>query len=172
MNKRNKYDYKFRLRCVEAVLKKGLSKSQASRENGVERSNLRLWILFYERYGKEGLKPRSKRQYDTTFKREVLSTIDKEHLSLKEACVRFNIPSDSVIISWRKAFEGNGPGLIYKPKGRPIKMDKPIKREPRKSDRPSTREEELLKENEFLKAENALLKKLHALIQTVQKRKP
>jgi hypothetical protein len=30
----------------------------------------------------------------------------------------------------------------------------------------------LLKENEFLKAENALLKKLHALIQTVQKRKP
>jgi transposase len=102
----------------------------------------------------------------------VLSTIDREHLSLREACARFNIPGESVIISWRKAFEHNDPGLIYKPKGRPKKMDKPIKRKPRKSDKPLTREEELLKENEFLKAENALLKKLHALIQTVQKRKP
>ena len=39
------------------------------------------------------------------------------------------------------------------------------KRKKRKSDKPLTREEELLLENEKLRCENALLKKLQALIQ-------
>jgi hypothetical protein len=38
----------------------------------------------------------------------VLETIDKELLSLCSACVRFNIPNESVIISWRKAYELRG----------------------------------------------------------------
>ena len=37
---------------------------------------------------------------------------------------------------------------------------------------PLTREEELLKENEYLRAENDLLKKLQALVQADKKRKP
>ena len=51
-------------------------------------------------------------------------------------------------------------------------MKHPIKRKPKKSDKPLTREEELLRENEYLKAENELLKKLHALAQIKKKRKP
>lgn len=173
MCKRNKYDYKFRLQCVEAVLKKGQSISQVAKAKGFDMSNLRLWLLFYEKHGKDGLKPRYQRHYEPSFKLKVLETIDKEHLSLRGACVRFNIPSESVIINWRKAYELNGQlGLISKPKGRPPKMDKPIKRKQRKSSKPLTREEELLKENEYLKAQNELLKKLHALVQAEQKRKP
>ena len=173
MYKRNKYDYKFRLRCVEAVVKKGQSISEVATANSFDKSNLRLWLLFYERYGKEGLKARYKRHYEPSFKREVLETIDRESLSLRDGCVRFNIASESVIINWRNAYEINGEiGLNSKPKGRPPKMDKPIKRKQRKSSKPLTREEELLRENEFLKAQNELLKKLHALVQTEQKRKP
>jgi transposase len=51
-------------------------------------------------------------------------------------------------------------------------MKLPIKRKVRKSAKPLTREEELLIENECLKAENELLKKLHALVQTNKKQKP
>lgn len=51
-------------------------------------------------------------------------------------------------------------------------MKQPIKRKPRKSTKPLTREEELLKENEYLRAENELLKKLQALVQTDKKQKP
>lgn len=172
MYKRNKYDYKFRLRCVELVLKKGQSISHVAKENGFNKSNLRLWLLFYEQYGNEGLKARVKQQYDVSFKQKVLRTIDKELLSLREACVRFNIPSESIIISWRKAYELDGhSGLIAKPKGRPPKMNLPIKRKPRKSSPPLSREEELLKENEYLKAQNELLKKLQALVQTDKKQK-
>jgi transposase len=51
-------------------------------------------------------------------------------------------------------------------------MDKPIKRKQRKSSKPLTKEEELQKEVEYLKAQNELLKKLHALVQSEQKQKP
>jgi transposase len=104
MYKRNKYDYAFRLRCVETVLKGKHSVRSLAKARGIEYSNLRLWIGFYEQYGKAGLKPKVKRHYYTSFKLEVLSAIDKELLSLRSACVRFNIPSESVIISWQKAY--------------------------------------------------------------------
>jgi len=173
MYTRNKYNYEFRLQCVEAVLKGKRSVKEVAREKEFEDSNLRLWVGFYERYGKAGLKPRAKQHYDAAFKRQVLETIDKELLSLRSACVRFNIPSESVIISWRKAYELKGQsGLIPQRKGRPPQMKPPIKRKPRKSTKPLTREEELLRENEYLRAENELLKKLQALVQTNKKQKP
>jgi len=155
------------------VLEGKRSIREVAKEKGIESSNLRLWLGFYVRYGKAGLKPRSQRQYSASYKRQVLETVRKEHLSLRSACVRFNIPSESVIISWRKAYELKGEaGLIAQRKGRPPKMKQPIKRKPRKSTKPLTREEELLKENEYLRAENELLKKLQALVQTDKKQKP
>ncbi|MFT3843697.1 MAG: transposase [Lacibacter sp.] len=173
MFKRKKYNYAFRLQCVEAVVKGNRSVREVAAAKGFEESNLRLWVGFYEMYGKAGLKPRGKQHYDPAFKRQVLETIDRELLSLRSACVRFNIPSESVIISWRTAFELKGEaGLNPQCKGRPSTMKHPIKRKPRKSAKPLTREEELLRENEYLRAENELLKKLQALVQTSKKQKP
>ena len=173
MFKRSKYNYEFRLRCVKAVLQGKGSVRSIAKANGIDYSNLRLWIGFYEHYGKAGLKPRVKQDYDLSFKLKVLAAIDEEILSLRSACVRFNIPSESVIISWQRAFKLNGQsGLIPQPKGRPKKMDKAIKRKKRKSTNPLTKEEELLIENEYLRAENELLKKLQALVQTNKKQKP
>jgi transposase len=173
MNKRIKYDYKFRLRCVEAVIKNNRSANSIAEETGIRLSNLRLWLGFYYQFGKDGLKGRKYRYYDLSFKLKVLQTIEGELLSLQEACVRFNLPSMSTIISWQRAYESEGiQGLNNKPKGRPPKMKPPTKRKAIKSSKPLTREEELLEENEYLKAENALLKKLQALVQADKKQKP
>ena len=79
--------------------------------------------------------------------------------------MKFNVTSESVIIKWQKDFITFGiTGLQPKPKGRPKSMSD-YKRKKRKTDKPLTREEELLLENERLRCENALLKKLQALIQ-------
>ncbi|WP_199873915.1 hypothetical protein [Aquirufa regiilacus] len=51
-------------------------------------------------------------------------------------------------------------------------MSNSIKPNVKKAQKPLTREEELLKENEYLRAENDLLKKLQALVQADKKRKP
>jgi len=173
MFKRKKYDYEFRLQCVEAVLDGKGSVKSIAKQKGIQHSNLRLWLGFYEAYGKQGLEPRSMQQYTTSFKLSVLKAIDKELLSLRAACVRFHIPSESVIINWQRAYESQGEsGLISKPKGRAITMKLPIKRKAKQSAQPLTREEELLKENEYLRAENELLKKLQALAQTKKRQKP
>jgi len=103
----------------------------------------------------------------------VVQAIAKDFLSLREACIRFNIPSEATVVSWKRIFETEGvQGLNNKPKGSPPKMKPPIKRKANKSSKPLTREEELLKENEYLRAENALLKKLQALVQADKKQKP
>jgi len=173
MYKRKKYNYEFRLQCVEAVLKEDRSIISVAKEKGFDPSNLRLWIMFYKQYGTSGLAHRNKQSYDLSFKLQVLETINKEFLSLRSACVRFNIPTESVLIRWWRDYESKGlSGLLPQPKGRPKKMKHPIKRKAIKSSDPLTDYQKLLVENERLKAENELLKKLQALPQTKKKHKP
>lgn len=173
MNKRIKYDYDFRLQCVEEVVKKRTPTNVVATEKGITQSNLRLWLSFYEHYGKVGLMERKYQHYDARFKLKALQAIEKEALSLREACARFNVPSESTLIKWQRMFKSEGiKGLHSKPKGRPPNMKSPNKRRAKKSLKPLTREEELLKELEYLRAENALLKKLQALVQADKKQKP
>jgi transposase len=132
---------------------------------GLNESNIRKWVSVYKSDGKTGLLPKKNQVYSISFKLKVLKAIEKEFLSLQETCLKFNIPTNSIIVKWKKDFANFGiEGLQPKPKGRPKSMDN-FKRKKRKSDKPLTREEELLLENERLRCENALLKKLQALIQ-------
>lgn len=175
MERKVKYTYEFKLKCVEEVLKKSRTVESVSREYGFDESCLRHWVGFYRKFGHNGLKPRGYRSYDVSFKLKVLRAIEKKSLSLNEACLHYNIPSGSVIINWQRRYELSGySGLKDQPKGRPKSMA--YKRAKKKSDKPLTREEELLLENESLRAENELLKKLQALIQAEEasqrKRKP
>jgi len=177
MERKVKYSYEFKLRCVEEVISNGRSAEAVANEHGFSESSLIRWVCFYRKYGSKGLEPKKHNQsYSPAFKLKVIRTIERKSLSLSEACLSFNIPNGSVIVSWQKRFEKLGHiGLEDKPKGRPKSMT--YKRAKKKSDKPLTREEELLLEIESLRAENELLKKLQALIQAEEaaqnkKRKP
>lgn len=172
MERKVKYDYAFKLECVELVLKKHYSNQYVSKLKGPDESNIRKWVSFYTTYGNAGLLVRKNQKYTIEFKQKVLSTIKSESLSLRESCLRFNIPDAAIVVKWKKDFANFGiDGLQPKPKGRPISMSD-YKRKKRKSDKPLTREEELLKENERLRCENELLKKLQALTQARRNPKP
>jgi transposase len=138
----------------------------------IPRSNVRKWVGFYKTYGEVGLLPRINQSYSVDFKIKVLKTIEKESLSLRTTSIKFNIPDVAIIVKWKKDFANFGvEGLQPKQKGRPISMSD-YKRKKSKSVKPLTREEELLKENERLRCENELLKKLQALIQARRNPKP
>ena len=170
MERKVKYNYEFKLRCVKEVLKNNQPIGVVSTLNGFRESNLRRWISFYQKFGDEGLLPRKNQNYSSQFKLKVLLTIEKELLTLNQACLKFNIPSDSILIKWQRDYSTKGvAGLLNKPKGRPKSMQ--FKRAKKKSTKPLTREEELLLENESLRAELDLLKKLQALIQAEQNKK-
>jgi transposase len=175
MEKKVKYDYAFKLECVKLVLEKHYSCNYVSIDKGIERSSLRKWIGFYKHYGSIGLLPRKNQSYSVNYKLKVLKAIDKDLLSLRETSIKFNIPDTGIIVKWKKDFANFGlEGIQPKTRGRPKSMNN-NKRKKRKSDKPLTREEELLLENEALRCENELLKKLQALIQAeekARKRKP
>ena len=175
MERKVKYDYTFKLECVKLVLEKHYSCNYVSLEKGLNESNIRKWVGFYRQYGCIGLLPRKNQNYSVNFKLEVLKSIDNDLLSLRDVSIKFNIPDAAIIVKWKKDFANFGlVGLQPKPEVGPKSMDI-NKRKKRKSDKPLTREEELLLENEALRCENELLKKLQALIQAeekARKRKP
>jgi len=173
MGKRRKYDYEFRLQCVEAVLKEGRSARSVAESKGFMEGNLRRWIGLYQRYGPKSLQANANKHYTSAFKLHVLETMQKEALSLRGASALFGIPSESVISNWRKIYRLKGAeGLIISPKEQFVKMKQPVKRKTKKAGQPLTREEELMLENEYLRMENELLKKLQALTQARKKQKP
>jgi transposase len=170
MIRKVKHSHSFKISCVEEVLKKHRSIRSVSKEKHVGESQLLNWVDLYRSKGRKGLLPRRNAYYTTEFKLSVLKNIKENGLSLRSAREQFDISSDSVIITWQKKYAHGGLlELKNKPRGRPTNM--PFKRAKKKSDKPLTREEELLKENELLRAENALLKKLQALIQAEEKEK-
>ena len=175
MERKVKYDYAFKLECVKLVLEKHYSYNYVSNQKGPNESNIRKWVKFYSQYGGIGLLPRKNQSYSVDFKLKVVKAIDKDLLSLRDASIRFNIPDAGIIVKWKKDFSNFGLAALQpKTKGRPGSMNE-NKRKKRKSDKPLTREEELLLEIEALRCENELLKKLQALIQAeeqAKKRKP
>jgi transposase-like protein len=97
------------------------------------------------------------KRYTGEFKQMVVETMLRDKLSYREAARQFNISDHSRVTSWERIYLTEGPTGLYierrgrSSKGRPAKFPKEV-------------EEDLLKEVQRLRAENAYLKKLQALV--------
>lgn len=159
MRKNKKHEVDFRLTVVKKVITGKKSATDISRELGIHKSMVERWVSFYRRYGIEGILP-IRNNYSGDFKLKVLAEMKNKSLSLNETCLRFKIPSLSTLINWIKIFDSQGAeGLKNIKIGRGTNM-------PKKPKKPLTKEEQLLEELADLRAENAYLKKLQALIQS------
>ena len=159
MDKRVKYDYKFKRTIVLEVIKKGLSCYSVGNKHGLRKSLVQKWVRFYKAHGAKGLRP-IRNKYSEKFKARVVLEMKEKSLSYQETCVLFKIPTEETFKRWLKIYEEKGPeGLSIEKRAKPKSM-------PRKPKKPMTREEQLLDELADLKAENAYLKKLHALVQS------
>ena len=98
------------------------------------------------------------KRYTGEFKQKVVETMHKEHLSYSEAARQFDVCDHQRVASWERIYLTEGPEGLYVERrgrgstGRPAKMPKKV-------------EEDLLAEVQRLRAENAYLKKLQALVQ-------
>lgn len=169
MERKVKYDVAFKLNCVKLVIKKYHSISSISDKYGVNTSQLKRWIQDYQVLGLKGLISTKNKSYTASFKLKVIRAIEQDSLSLSQAKFKFSIPNASIIVQWQKKYATFGlDGLTPKRKGRPPKNMSTYKRKPRKSNKPLTREEELLLQIEELRCENAFLKKYNALVQALE----
>ena len=97
------------------------------------------------------------KKYTAEFKIKVVETMRKEELSYREAARQFEIPDHKMVAKWERIYlEEGAEGLQIerrgrKSTGRPPKLKKEV-------------EEDLIAEVQRLRAENAYLKKLNALV--------
>ena len=97
------------------------------------------------------------KRYTAEFKQHVIETMREEKLSYKETARRFEVNGHNRIQEWERIYLTEGPEGFqierrgHGSKGRPPKLDKKV-------------EEDLIGEVQRLRAENAYLKNLQALV--------
>ena len=98
------------------------------------------------------------KKYTGEFKQMVVETMRKEGLSYREAARRYDIRDDKCVASWERIYLEEGPeGLYVERRGRKSTGRPPTQLKPEV-------EEDLIAELQRLRAENAYLKKLRALV--------
>ena len=105
------------------------------------------------------------KRYTPEFKKMVVETMKEEKLSYRETARRFEVSSDTRIKDWERIYLTEGPeGFAIERRGRGSK-GRPPKQLPKKV------EEDLLAEVQRLRAENAYLKNLQALVLENERRR-
>lgn len=154
-----KYTKAFKLEIVKRVLS-GMTQNEAVKQYGVNKGDVQKWVAAYQAHGDSGL-DKKQRSYTGQFKQMVVEDMRKNNLSYREAAAKHNIGIHYTLSKWERTYLESGlEGLCEDRrgkasgtrKGRHPKLDKQV-------------EEDLISENQRLRAEVDYLKKLNALVQ-------
>ncbi|MGT0190683.1 IS3 family transposase [Burkholderia pyrrocinia] len=156
-----KYDPSFKQQLVKAYLSGEGSCESLGRKYGVGYSTLRRWVSAFRVHGKAGLRKKHE-TYSADFKMSVLQHMWRHELSYQRTCAVFDLREANCVSRWERQYhEGGFEALMPRRKGRPPKMSKPKQpAQPTAVPADERSREDLLKENEYLRAEVAYLKKL------------
>jgi transposase-like protein len=174
----SKYSRDFKLEAVNAYLSQNDSQQQIAAVFAICPRQLRDWVSIYQRYGAAALAPcEQHREYSTEFKLTVLNYKRQHQASAPETALHFQIPSASTIRVWEQRYNQGGTIALANRPGRPAMKTSKNPTDPQIASKPWSElsSKELLREIEYLQAENAYLKKLDALIREetlAQKSKP
>lgn len=166
MDQRIKYSIKQKQAVVRSILSGQRSIKGAARELGCHKSGVQRWLEQYKQAGVKGFRIRNG-HYEGRFKVLVVRYYLEKGLSLNQTAGHFNIPNASVICQWLRAYERFGASGLSRTRGRKrsIMTRKPRKKENTPADPAAQKVAEMQKELDYLRAENAFLKKLRALVQ-------
>ena len=166
-----KYDLTFK-KAVIAYFTKGHSYLATANHFSIDKSDVKKWVDQFNYGGADAITPKQgKSKFTAEFKHLVITTMLEEKLSLNQTALRFGISSPSLISTWHRILLSDGMlGLVPKPKGRATMSANKKKYIVDKPDSQKT-SAELQLELQYLRAENAYLKKLDALLKEQTKPK-
>ncbi|MFQ3546693.1 helix-turn-helix domain-containing protein, partial [Halobacillus rhizosphaerae] len=142
-----------------------ISFRQLASEIGVDSSTLRYWVQLVEYHGDQAfINPYT--NYPPTFKLSVIQFMEEKGYSIREASAIFHIPHFSMVRRWVRKWEKGGmEALESKQKGT---SSMPARKKEKPSSSFKSKDEEL----EYLRMENAYLKKLRALVKEKEAKQP
>lgn len=156
-----KYPFHIRLAAVLHYMKGQSSIKETARLFSVGRMPLTRWLRAYRHQGKAGLEDHPTRVYTSAFRLRAVRYVTECGYSYAEASARFAIPNESLIIDWAKRYRKGGAQALNTARPGPAMSQK--KFIPNSRPLNEMTPAELLRELEYLRAENAYLKKLKAL---------
>ena len=163
-----KFSFEIKLEAVKSYLS-GYTESQVTEQYGVNRTDLFIWVEIYRQHGEDGLKRHSYVRATKELRFQIVSEHLIESVSLTELSAKYLI-ARSAISRWCKIAREQGYEhlAVFKTRGRPPKddMGRPKKKKPEEM----TELELLQLRVKELEAENALLKKVKALVEAREAR--
>jgi transposase len=167
-----KYDERFKLSVVQQYLDGEGGYTALAREHRLAHSLVKRWVQRFRTHGSEAFKKKFS-HYSAEFKLLVLRHMWENELSYGQTAVQFDIRNPGALGVWERSFHSGGlEALKPRPRGRSTAMAVPTAKPDTPSDDEKRSREELLAELDYLRMENAYLKKLQALVQARPKQVP
>jgi transposase len=160
----SKYNRAFKLKL--AKLAQHTSSTKLGHQFDISSRLIRYWSSVFQIHGLNSFS-HANLPYDASFKIKVLSAMHVNNWSLGYCSAYFDLSSPGILSQWQALYSLEGISrLTPKKKGRPR-----MKHDSCDLKRPETMtDKELREELEYLRAENAVLKKLEALAQSKKKK--
>ncbi|WP_142761059.1 IS3 family transposase [Streptococcus mitis] len=141
---------------IYELRKQGYSLEKLSNKFGINNSNIRYMIKLIDRYGMEFVTKGKNRYYSPDLKQEMIHKVLHEDWTKDRVSLEYGLPSRTILLNWLAQYKKNGYTIVEKTRGRVPKMGRKPKTRPEER----TELERLQAENEYLRAENAIPKKV------------
>ena len=169
-----KYSTQFKTTAINAYLTGDDGYRKVARSLAIDCSLLRRWVAAHRASGSANPRPQG-RYFSAAFKCSVLQCLHKEGLSHRQVAARFGLGQSSQVGIWeRQYYSGDLAALSAPKRKKAVAMPKklPPLQVPLPVDDDLKSREQLKAELEYLRMENAYLKKLEEVTQAMNRNNP